>query len=222
MVHRLGNRRLWRRLARAPEAVAGCLEGRPRPGSAELPGAARRTPTEEAQEPSWGAAEGGAGRCDHAASQPRGCRSGPLQMGRSPGSLSDSGEESEPPPPERKGASAECDVGEVGRGMDARRSASGDIGVASRLCEARGAGACVAERDLPGALPAGLGVGGLGGRWLEASAAHAVSQRPPRPPTLSARGTPQRTPQRLEGRTLRLCSRGRPRGLGLGPRGLEA
>ena len=126
---------------------------------------------------------GGAGRCARAASQPRGCRSGPLQMGRSPGSLSDSGEESEPPPPERKGASAECDVGEVGRGMDARRSASGDIGVASRLCEARGAGACVAERDLPGALPAGLGVGGLGGRWLEASAAHAVSAVSSRSPS---------------------------------------
>ena len=60
MVHRLGNRRLWRRLARAPEAVARHPEGRPLPGSAELPGAARRTPTEEAQEPSWGAAEGGA------------------------------------------------------------------------------------------------------------------------------------------------------------------
>eukprot|EP00964_Phaeocystis_antarctica_P034613 scaffold19718_cov64-Phaeocystis_antarctica.AAC.2 len=32
----------WRRLARAPEAVAGRPEGRPLPGSAELPRAARR------------------------------------------------------------------------------------------------------------------------------------------------------------------------------------
>ena len=36
------NRRLWRRLARAPEAVAGRSVGRPLPGSAELPRAARR------------------------------------------------------------------------------------------------------------------------------------------------------------------------------------
>ena len=36
------NGRLWRRLALAPEAVAGRLVGRPFPGSAELPGAARR------------------------------------------------------------------------------------------------------------------------------------------------------------------------------------
>eukprot|EP00964_Phaeocystis_antarctica_P069346 scaffold42115_cov39-Phaeocystis_antarctica.AAC.1 len=36
------NRRLGRRLARAPEAVAGRPEGRPLPGSAELPRAARR------------------------------------------------------------------------------------------------------------------------------------------------------------------------------------
>ena len=39
---RQGNRRLGRRLARAPEAVAGRPEGRPLPGSAELPRAARR------------------------------------------------------------------------------------------------------------------------------------------------------------------------------------
>eukprot|EP00964_Phaeocystis_antarctica_P052045 scaffold30429_cov45-Phaeocystis_antarctica.AAC.1 len=38
---RQGNRRLGRRLARAPEAVAGRPEGRPLPGSAELPKAAR-------------------------------------------------------------------------------------------------------------------------------------------------------------------------------------
>ena len=37
------NGRLWRRLARAPEAVAGRPVGRPLPGSAELPRAARRT-----------------------------------------------------------------------------------------------------------------------------------------------------------------------------------
>ena len=36
------NRWRWRRLARAPEAVAGRPVGRPLPGSAELPGAARR------------------------------------------------------------------------------------------------------------------------------------------------------------------------------------
>eukprot|EP00964_Phaeocystis_antarctica_P106201 scaffold71126_cov57-Phaeocystis_antarctica.AAC.4 len=35
-------RRLWRRLARAPEAVAGCPVDRPFPGSAELPSAVRR------------------------------------------------------------------------------------------------------------------------------------------------------------------------------------
>ena len=40
---RRGNGRLWRRLARAPEAVAGRPVGRPLPGSAELPRAARRT-----------------------------------------------------------------------------------------------------------------------------------------------------------------------------------
>ena len=39
---RQGNRQLWRQLARAPEAVAGCPVGRPRPGSTEPPGAARR------------------------------------------------------------------------------------------------------------------------------------------------------------------------------------
>eukprot|EP00964_Phaeocystis_antarctica_P095444 scaffold61893_cov51-Phaeocystis_antarctica.AAC.8 len=36
------NWRLWGQLARAPEAVAGCPEVRPLPGSAELPRAARR------------------------------------------------------------------------------------------------------------------------------------------------------------------------------------
>ena len=36
------NRRLWRRLARAPEALAGRPVARPLPGSAELPSAARR------------------------------------------------------------------------------------------------------------------------------------------------------------------------------------
>ena len=53
------NRRLWRRLARAPEAVAGRPEGRPRPGSAGLPRAARRALRRQAQEPSWGAAKRG-------------------------------------------------------------------------------------------------------------------------------------------------------------------
>ena len=37
------DRRLWRQLARAPEAVAGHLVAGPHPGSAELPRAARRT-----------------------------------------------------------------------------------------------------------------------------------------------------------------------------------
>eukprot|EP00964_Phaeocystis_antarctica_P153100 scaffold121206_cov60-Phaeocystis_antarctica.AAC.2 len=36
------NRRLWRRLARAPEAVVGCPVGRPLPGCLEPPRAARR------------------------------------------------------------------------------------------------------------------------------------------------------------------------------------
>eukprot|EP00964_Phaeocystis_antarctica_P108511 scaffold73084_cov51-Phaeocystis_antarctica.AAC.1 len=49
--------RLWRRLARAPEAVAGCPVARPLPGSAELPRCRQARP-EEAQEPSWGAAKG--------------------------------------------------------------------------------------------------------------------------------------------------------------------
>ena len=56
LVHQLGpgwsnggggigwNRRLWRRLARAPEAVAGRSVGWPLPGSAELPRAAGRVP----------------------------------------------------------------------------------------------------------------------------------------------------------------------------------
>ena len=44
---------LWRRLARAPEAVAGHPVAGPHSGSAELPGAARRRP-EEAQGASWG------------------------------------------------------------------------------------------------------------------------------------------------------------------------
>ena len=40
--HRRGNGRLWRRLARAPEAVAARPEGRSTPMSARLPRAARR------------------------------------------------------------------------------------------------------------------------------------------------------------------------------------
>jgi len=51
------NRRLWRRLARAAEAVAGRPMGRPLPASAELPGAARRALRRQ-KEPSWGAANG--------------------------------------------------------------------------------------------------------------------------------------------------------------------
>eukprot|EP00964_Phaeocystis_antarctica_P018366 scaffold10146_cov70-Phaeocystis_antarctica.AAC.1 len=51
------NRRLWRRLARAPEAVAGRSVGRPLPGSAELPWSRKARP-EEAQAPSWGSAKG--------------------------------------------------------------------------------------------------------------------------------------------------------------------
>ena len=39
---RRGNERLWRRLARAPEAVAGVPLAGPRPGSTEPPRAARR------------------------------------------------------------------------------------------------------------------------------------------------------------------------------------
>eukprot|EP00964_Phaeocystis_antarctica_P124801 scaffold88437_cov84-Phaeocystis_antarctica.AAC.5 len=42
MVKGGGNGRLWRRRARAPEALAGRPVARPLPGSAELPRAARR------------------------------------------------------------------------------------------------------------------------------------------------------------------------------------
>ena len=55
------NRRLWRRLARAPEAVAGRSVGRPLPGSAELPRTARRAlrrRRRRAQAPSAGATKG--------------------------------------------------------------------------------------------------------------------------------------------------------------------
>ena len=57
-IKRPWNRRLWRPLARAPEAVAGIpVAGTHHAGSAELHGAHQARP-EEVQEPSWGTAKG--------------------------------------------------------------------------------------------------------------------------------------------------------------------
>eukprot|EP00964_Phaeocystis_antarctica_P122394 scaffold86053_cov47-Phaeocystis_antarctica.AAC.4 len=53
-----GNRWLWRRLARAPEAVAGRPVGRPPPWERRASQSCQARP-EEAQEPSWGSARGG-------------------------------------------------------------------------------------------------------------------------------------------------------------------
>ena len=66
MVNGGENGGLWRRLARASEAVSGHPVCRPLPGSAELPRAARH-----AQEPSWNTAKGAPCPCCRARSSSR-------------------------------------------------------------------------------------------------------------------------------------------------------